>query len=165
MSLTTDDIVEALSSNLDPAYAAMLVEREAHERCLAGDLSLDAALTILRSLERRGGAAGMAARLASLMLTRKAAEEVVASGGVSERAVPRARIRVRQVISILVGTLGAEQAESRVMEALTQLGFGGAAILDEERAVIVLDHLARDPNLTAIARFAKVRLLMSTTRG
>jgi hypothetical protein len=45
------------------------------------------------------------------------------------------------------------------------MGLAGQAVLDEEQAIQLLDRLAQDPNLTAIARFAKVRLLMVATRA
>jgi hypothetical protein len=163
--IPTDDVIEALAQNVDRAYATMLVEREIRERCLEGPMSLEAAMTILRSIENRGGAAGIAARLASLRLTRKAAEAAT-SGHTPQPAVqPRARIRVRQVIAILVGTLGPEVAEQTVAEGLAAMGLQGTSVLDEEQAIALLDRLATNPSLTAIARFAKVRLLMVATRA
>ena len=166
MVISTDDVIDALSANVDRAYASMLIERELRERCIDGPMSMDVVMTILRSIESRGGAAGIAARLASLRLTRKAAEAAVHGPGSAAPALqPRARIRVRQIIAILVGTLGAELAETTVTEGLAAMGFQGMSILDEEQAIALLDRLAQDPNITAIARFAKVRLLMVATRA
>jgi hypothetical protein len=156
-----------LSKNLDPAYAKKLVDREMTERCMEGALSLEAGLAILRSIESRGGAAGIGARLASLRLTRKAAESGAAQSGVAVNLAPRskARIRVREIVALLVGTLGPEKATATVSGALAEVGLVNVEVLDDEQAVLLLDHLAKIPTLMAIARFAKVRLLTMATRS
>lgn len=165
VQFTLADIIDELAQQLDREYATMLVQREARERCMEGPQSLDSANTMLRSIEARGGAAGIAARLASLRLTRRATDAAKLGGSIAPAQQPRARVRVRQVISILVGTLGAEVAEQTVRAGLAAMGLEDESVLDEEQAIQLLDRLAQTPSLTAIARFAKVRLLMVATRA
>ncbi len=165
VQFSLDDVIGELAQQIDREYATMLVHREARERCMEGPQSLEAANTVLRSIEARGGAAGIAARLASLRLTRRATDAAKLGGSMAPAQQPRARVRVRQVISILVGTLGADAAEQTVHAGLAAMNLEGQSVLDEEQAIMLLDRLAQNPSLTAIARFAKVRLLMVAPRA
>jgi hypothetical protein len=153
------------TSELVQNLGAVLGAGPARERVLSalralgldeGRITFEQATTVLAQLERLGGAAGAAARLAQ----RKLAGGALAGG--TATPLPRAargsgEVGREELAALLAPSVGEELAAAAIDRAATRIGMGTKGTL--ETALAVLDAVAAEPGIVGTtARFAKARL-------
>jgi hypothetical protein len=155
-----ESVVVILRDVLGEEAARALVEREASEAKLQSIESDKDRLLLLTRIERLGGTAGLAAKLAVVRL-RRAATFAAAASPVSPATRPvDSGHAVHALISMLARSLGDEKAREVVTAAMAELHLAGER-LSEAEATSVLERLAsREGVVGTVARFAKARFLL-----
>ena len=140
------------------ARAAVTAERE---RLGFGEtLTLEQAGQLLLSIEAKGGAIGLAARLARARLDRTSGAGLTSSSGSIALVLPS--FSTAQVTEMFVSALGQEKALEIVKQAMIQQGLSGDRLTFDQVSRL-LEALSRQTGVVStVARFAKARLLLKT---
>jgi hypothetical protein len=162
-------VIAVLRDALGDEAARELVAREAREAGLRSVGAEADRVALLTRIERLGGTAGLAAKLALSRLRRG-----VSTSGVAPAVVPPAVAAapsaaptapapshsVFAVVSMLARSLGDEKARDVVAAAMAELKLSGDRLSDAE-AMLVLERLASRAGVVGtVARFAKARFLL-----
>lgn len=158
-----DALIALLATSLGDDSARAIVTREARALSLEEPRTQEDFLLLLRAIERLGGTAGLAARLAITRIERGvpllgAHAKPVSLPAAASTAKP---VAVSEIVRMLAQTLGDEQAAAAVTKGMSSLALKGPALRKDD-AVHLLDAIvAEGGTVGTVARFAKVRLLLS----
>lgn len=167
-----EEIVTLLSTSLGEGTARTIVDRAAADAGLTAVLTEEDTLTVLRAIERMGGTAGLAGRLALTRLSRGGGVNGTVSStvpaGPPSRPAPvtinegSKLFAVDDIVSMLARSLGdakAAEAVSKVQQTTKLYG----PQLDKDQVVRIFDALiAVRGAVGTVARFAKARFLLAT---
>lgn len=162
-------IIDVLKSSLGDQAASAIVTREAQAAGLTAVRTDKEALELLTRIERLGGAAGLAARLAIGRISRGVpvwglSNSTSSTSGSSSIARPRSdrptAFTPAHIASLLSRAIGDEKAADAVQKAMTELRLSGP-VLSKDDAVRLLDNLVtKGGGVGTVARFAKVRFML-----